>query len=197
MSVSDSILMRAFGRPEGVLGRIGGVILSRMNRNIAKQTIDKLEILPSDKVLEVGFGPGVGIQLLVRSASSGLVAGVDPSSTMLEQARARNAADLESGKADLRQGSVEKLPYADHTFDRAMAINSMQAWPDVDAALRELRRVVKPSGRVALGFTRHSGQGRRDAAEALALAAAGFLDVQLIDVEGGFCALAANGRRHH
>jgi hypothetical protein len=49
---------------------------------------------------------------------------------MVEQARARNAAAIESGRVDLRRGSVESLPFDDDTFDKALAINSMQVWPD-------------------------------------------------------------------
>ena len=91
---------------------------------------------------------------------------------MVEQARARNASAIKGGRIDLRQGSVERLPFDDNTFDKALAINSMQLWPDPAAGLREIRRVVKPGARVALGFTRHSGQPNKGLREILL--AAGF-----------------------
>src|SRR5207237_4861566 len=75
-----------------------------------------LEIGPRDRVLEVGFGPGVIIQRLSKLARDGHVAGIDPSQAMLEQARARNAIGLEDGLVDLRHGSVESLPFDDNTF---------------------------------------------------------------------------------
>jgi 16S rRNA A1518/A1519 N6-dimethyltransferase RsmA/KsgA/DIM1 with predicted DNA glycosylase/AP lyase activity len=53
------LLMRMFGRPKGVLGRLGGVIMARVNRDAAAQVIEVLDVRPDDKVLEVGFGPGV------------------------------------------------------------------------------------------------------------------------------------------
>jgi ubiquinone/menaquinone biosynthesis C-methylase UbiE len=62
---------------------------------------------------------------------------------------------------------VEKLPFDDNTFDKALAINSMQLWPDPAAGLREIRRVVKPGARVALGFTPHSGQPNKGLTEIL------------------------------
>ncbi len=188
MSITQNILMRMFGRPRGVLGRLGGVIMARMNDDCGAWVTDLLEIGPTDSVLEVGFGPGAVIQRLAQQASAGHVAGVDPSREMVEQARARNAADIQSGHVDLRQGSVERLPFADGSFDKALAINSMQVWPDAVAGLREMRRVMKPGGRIALGFTPYSGQPNEGLAEALM--AAGFTGAHVAKADKGFCALA-------
>lgn len=88
-------------------------------------------------MLDVGFGPGVGIQLLAKSASSGDVVGVDYSKEMVEQATVRNAKAVEAGRVDLREGSVERLPFENETFDRALAVNSMQVWPDALRAIRQ------------------------------------------------------------
>jgi ubiquinone/menaquinone biosynthesis C-methylase UbiE len=190
MSVAHRILMRMFGRPQGILGRLGGILMARLNQQCAAWVIDLLDIRPHDRVLEVGFGPGVGIQLLARSASAGYVAGVDDSEEMVEQATARNAKAIESGRVDLRHGSVESLPFADNTFDKALAINSMQVWPDVGAGLRETRRVIKPGGSIALGFTPYAGQPKSGLPEMLT--AAGFTEAHCVEAEGGFCALAIN-----
>src|SRR2546428_12402568 len=65
---------------------------------------------------------------------------------MVEQARARNVKALESGRVDLRHGSVVSLPFEDRIFDKALAINSLQVWPDAVAGLREMRRVTKRGG---------------------------------------------------
>jgi ubiquinone/menaquinone biosynthesis C-methylase UbiE len=81
--------------------------------------------------------------MLLHRVPAGSVAGVDQSQEMVRQAAARNADALRSRRADLRYGSVERLPFADETFDKALAINSMQAWPDARAGLREIRRVLK------------------------------------------------------
>jgi ubiquinone/menaquinone biosynthesis C-methylase UbiE len=188
MTLGDRILMRMFGLPEGLPGRLGGLILAHGNRRFAEEMVAFLEVRPSDDVLEVGFGPGVGIALLAGAATVGTVAGVDPSSEMVAQAAARNAAAIEAGAVDLRRGSVDSMPFADAAFDLALAINSMQVWPDAPAGLREIRRVLRTGGRVALAFTPRSGQTRAGVTEMLA--SAGFADPRLVDLRGGFCALA-------
>lgn len=129
MSLGDRILLRMFGRPKGLLGRIGGLVLARFNRDFAQEIVVLLDLRAGERVLEVGFGPGVGIELLASAASNAKIAGIDPSKEMVEQARARNAAAIGIGAVDLRQGSVETMPFEDDSFDTALAINSMQVWP--------------------------------------------------------------------
>jgi SAM-dependent methyltransferase len=153
MSVTRNMLLHMFGRPKGLLGRLGGIIMARANEGCGAWVADLLEIGPNDSVLEVGFGPGVIIQRLSKLASARHVAGIDLSQDMVEQARARNAAAIESGRVDLRRGSVESLPFDDDAFDKALAVNSMQVWPDPAAGLREMRRTMKPGAKVTLGFT--------------------------------------------
>jgi SAM-dependent methyltransferase len=135
------ILMRMFGHPHGVLGRLGGVIMAHTNQKCAAWVIELLEVLPSDKILEVGFGPGVGIELLNRSAPTGYIAGADPSKEMVEAATAWNGKAIKSGLVDPRICSVDRLPFDDNTFDKALAIKSMQAWPDAYG-----RQRVRPVG---------------------------------------------------
>ena len=159
--------MRTFGRPQGLLGRFGGIIMARTNADCGSWVSDLLEVGPNDSVLEVGFGPGVVIQRLSKLAAAGHVAGIDQSWEMVEQARARNATAIQSGHIDGRHGSVESLPFDDNSFDKALAINSMQVWPDAVAGLREIRRVMKPGGAIALGFTPYSGQPNKGLAETL------------------------------
>src|SRR5262249_787544 len=153
MACGRQLLMRMFGHPKGILGRLGGMIMARVNRDAAAQLIELLNVRPDDKILEVGFGPGVAIQLLLQRLSTGAVAGGDPSPEMVRQAAARNADALRNRKVDLRYGSAERLPFTDQAFDKALAINSMQTWPDAGAGLREIWRVLKHGGVVALGFT--------------------------------------------
>ena len=189
MRLMQSILMRAFGRPEGILGRLGGVIMARTNDDCGAWVIDLFKVMPNDRVLEVGFGPGVVIQRLAKRGVAGHVAGIDLSREMVEQARSRNTAAVQHGRVELRRGSVESLPFDDDCFDKALSINSMQVWPNAATGLREVRRVMKAGGGIALGFTPYSGQRNEGLVEALT--AAGFARAHVVASDKGFCALAA------
>jgi len=188
MSVVQDFLMRAFGRPRGILGKLGGVIMARMNADLGGWVIDLLEIKSGDRVLEVGFGPGVVVQRLSERSPAGRVAGIDESPEMVAQAQTRNAPGVQSGHIELRQGLVDSMPFPDNSFDKALAVSSMQVWPDAVAGLREILRVMIPGGRVALGFSVHSGQVNRGLPETLI--AAGFENPRVVESKMGFCALA-------
>ncbi|HEY4857560.1 MAG TPA: class I SAM-dependent methyltransferase, partial [Xanthobacteraceae bacterium] len=75
MTTTRNILMRAFGRPQGLLGRLGGFIMAWTNVDAGEWACDLLEVRPTDSVLEVGFGPGVIIQHLSNLATAGHVTG--------------------------------------------------------------------------------------------------------------------------
>jgi hypothetical protein len=141
MGWSRQILMRMFGRPKGILGWLGGVIMARVNGDAAAQVIEMLNVRPDDMVLEIGFGRGVAIQLLLPRVPMGSVAGVDQSQEMVRLAAARNADALRNRRVDLRYGSAERIC-----------------------------RVLKPGGIVALGFTVNSGQPKQGVAESLVAA---------------------------
>ena len=78
-------LFEQFGRPSGWLGRIAGSLMAK-GADDDRWLVDLLDVQPEDRVLEVGFGPGVAIELLAARASRGRVAGVDPSDVMVRQA---------------------------------------------------------------------------------------------------------------
>jgi SAM-dependent methyltransferase len=187
MSIGSDILMRMFGYPRGFLGWLGGVILARTNRRHAAWAVGLLDVRQQDSVLEIGFGPGVAIQLLVPKAHR--VAGVDPSEVMLRQATQRNAATISERRVELRQAAADHLPFVDGSFNKVLAINSMQVWPEPLAGLREILRVLKGNGRLALAFTVCSGQQREGVSELVA--AAGFSDCRMAETDRAFCLIAS------
>ena len=142
-------LAEQFCRPTGFVGRVVGFMF-RMNREGIDWTISLLDIQPTDHVLEIGFGPGHGIEAVAKLVSKGRVAGVDFSPIMVEQATRKNAAVIAAGLVHLEVGDASNLPYPDESFDKAFATMVVYFWKDPVATLREIRRVMKPGGRVAV-----------------------------------------------
>lgn len=183
MTEDETFLDRMFTQPSGLSGRIGAMLMAHMNTTVAANVVDYLEIGSTDAVLEIGFGPGAGIEYAAETAEEGYVAGVDVSELMVERATRRNEAAIDAGLVDLRQGSVDDLPFEDETFDAAFSINSLYAWPDQHAGLAEIHRVLHPEGIVAIVLTKHAG--RPDEPLEDLLRAAGFDRIrEIAGVEG-------------
>jgi ubiquinone/menaquinone biosynthesis C-methylase UbiE len=120
------------------------------NRQRSIWVVSLLGVRPADKVLEIGFGPGVAIAALAR-AGAGHVYGIDHSGVMLRQASRRNAAAIRAGRVTLIRASVGQLPPAlDGPFDAILAVNSLAFWPAPAQRLTELRRRLAPAGRIAI-----------------------------------------------
>ena len=141
-------LAEQFRRPTGFLGRLAGFFF-RINREGIEWTINLLTIQPTDHVLEIGFGPGHGIQQVARLATQGRVAGVDFSETMLHQASRRNAAAIAAGRVELCLSDASILLYPENTFHKVYATNVVYFLKDPLANLQELRRVMRSGGRLA------------------------------------------------
>jgi ubiquinone/menaquinone biosynthesis C-methylase UbiE len=186
IAVNDYIMETMFCAPKGTLGRLGGQLMSQ-DRWLPAWVLDLLEIHPSDLVLEIGSGPGLGLQLAAERAHQGKVVGVDLSETMLEMAHQRNSALIEAGRVELHLGSVEALPFNEATFDKAMTMNSLHLWPDPEAGLREMRRTLRVGGRIAIAITRFS-YASPDNFESL-LIQAGFTEISVHRGESGTCAI--------
>lgn len=151
MGLANAIAQQ-LAKPNGFLGNIIGFGMKHGNRSINEWTIEQLNLNFSDVVLEVGFGPGVSIKLVSGTVSEGRVVGIDCSKTMLEQAAKRNAAEIASGKVELIHGDVSTLPYGDDTFDKVFAVQVLYFWDDPLGNLKEIKRVMKPEGTIALSI---------------------------------------------
>jgi ubiquinone/menaquinone biosynthesis C-methylase UbiE len=114
--------------------------------------IAALAVRSGDWILDIGCGPGRSIAALAESAPEGCVVGVDPSELMVGVAQRRNRALISSGRAEIAIGSACSLPFGDAAFDRALCIHVVYFWADLAAALKEIARVLKPEGRLALVF---------------------------------------------
>lgn len=197
--------VRQFHNPTGPAGHAAGWIMGRRSSNAQRNrwAVDLLDIQPTDRVLELGCGPGVAIAALARRATRGLVVGVDHSEIMIRQAHRRNAAAIRQGLVRLVHAPVDRLHVTDGPFDAALAVNNAGMWPDPAAQLRNIGRRLRPDGRIALvsqprcpGATAATSAAAADELAAQ-LSDAGFQDlrVETLDLDPpAVCVLATHAR---
>jgi SAM-dependent methyltransferase len=138
--------------PRGAAGRVTAWEMAHRpsNRQRSRWVVSLLDVQPADRVLEIGFGPGLAIAALTR-AGAGHVYGADHSGVMVRAAARRNAAAIRSGRVTLIRASADQLPPAlDGPFDAILAVNALAFWPAPAERLAGLRRRLAPGGRVAI-----------------------------------------------
>jgi len=141
-----------FHHPTGLAGHVAGWIMGRRSSNVARSrwAAGLLDVQPTDRVIELGCGPGVAIAALAGRATRGLVVGVDHSQVMIRQAGWRNRAPVRAGRVRLIHAPVQSMSVGDGPFDAALAVNTVGMWPDPPARLREIAGLLRPGGRIAL-----------------------------------------------
>jgi ubiquinone/menaquinone biosynthesis C-methylase UbiE len=122
----------------------------RSNQQRNRWAVSLLEVQPADRVLEIGFGPGLAIAELAGRATRGHVYGIDRSQVMVHQASRRNRAAIRAHRVELVHASVDQLPRFDEPLDVILAVNSVGFWADPAERLHDLRRLLRPGGRIAL-----------------------------------------------
>lgn len=176
-----------FGRPSGFGGQIAGFILAHRLSNLERNewAILLLNLQPSDRVLEIGFGPGVAIQKMSEIVTDGVIWGIDHSEVMLRQASKRNQRAISAGRVRLVLGPVSQLPRFDGPLDKILDVNSFQFWDNKIDMLKRLKEQLRAGGLIALVHQpRNLGATEEDATKAgvkLAgrLEAAGFKDIRV------------------
>jgi SAM-dependent methyltransferase len=118
---------------------------------LAPLMADLGDVAAGSRVVDVGCGPGALTSELVRRAGPESVAAVDPSESFVEAARQRNPG------VDVRRASAESLPFDDGSFDAALAQLVVQFMRDPVAGLREMARVTRRDGAVAVCVWDHAG----------------------------------------
>ena len=149
--VGERALVAQWGRPSGMLGRLAGWEMAQGKGASLRLVVELLELRDDDRVLEVGFGPGLALEAIgARVPAAGLVEGVDHSEVMVRQAARRNAPLIRAGRVRVRLGDAASLPYPDGRFTRALAAHSLPFWAVPARGLGELARVLAPGGRAVV-----------------------------------------------
>jgi len=134
-----------FDRIARVYDRMNSVMTAGMHHRWRERAADLAAVSEGDRALDVATGTGdLAIELRRRVGTSGDVVGLDFSASMLELAREK-ASDIR-----FEQGNALDLPYADGEFAAATVGFGARNFSDLAAGLAEMRRVVRPGGRVVV-----------------------------------------------
>lgn len=120
-----------------------GQSMERGHRPVGEQAIASMGIPNTAGVLDVGCGSGWAARLMAQQARAGRVVGIDVSDEMVRLAREESDG---YPNLEFRVASAEKLPFKDSEFSHAFSMESLYYYADIETAVTEIKRVLKPGG---------------------------------------------------
>ena len=107
-------------------------------------TINNIDLGSEDIVLDIGCGSGKAARLAAKICTNGKVIGIDPSAAMIRLSN--NNTDGKLINLKFKRGNAEKIPVANKSFTKVIAINSLHHWQDYKKGLIEVGRILCPGG---------------------------------------------------
>jgi SAM-dependent methyltransferase len=120
---------------------------------VRRALLERLEVGPRDRILELGFGSGRLLFAVAARAGHGFVAGIEPEPCALRHAERRCERLVREGRVALLRGSSADLSaFGSGSFDKVYGVHVTCFWHDPRPHLAEIRRVLRPGGRLLLGY---------------------------------------------
>lgn len=124
-------------------------MLPKMWRSpVSREVVRAVSPRPGESVVDVGAGMGPATVPAAKTGAS--VLAVDPTGFMRRILAVRRLGQRGRSAIRVADGSAESIPADDHSVDAVWTVNTMHHWTDLDAAIHELARVLRPGGRVLL-----------------------------------------------
>ena len=138
------------GDPRKPHGEAGAEMLKGMNEHhyaVTGWALGFFEFNENDRILDIGCGGGETLRRMSEKTENGTLTGLDYSKLSVKLSIEKNKEDIESGKMNIIEESVEKMPFDDNSFDKIITVESFYFWPDPAENLREVYRVLDKGGK--------------------------------------------------
>lgn len=143
-------LMDQYQCPKGRRGRLVAKLMNQGHEPLTTWGLTKVKIASDDIILDVGCGGGKTVNTLAQWAHKGKVFGIDHSTEMVAYSKKVSKKLIDQNRVQIVAGSVEKMGFPNDYFNLVTAIETYYFWPSFCDALKEIKRVLKPGGKLLL-----------------------------------------------
>lgn len=145
-------IARQLRTPSGPRGVKAGQMMNLGNQGMIANTVALLNLKNHQSILEIGPGNGVHVKDLMATQEELKYTGLDISVTMVEEATRLNSDAVIKGDVSFIVGDGQKIRFPNYSFDRIFTINTIYFWQDPVAYAKEIFRVLKPGGILAVAL---------------------------------------------
>ena len=155
MAAAAVYLGRQVKKPTRYVGRLFAWMMNRSHAALTDWALTHLDVSNDGRALDVGCGGGRTIEKLAERVEA--VYGIDYAAGSVAASIAHNKRRIAEGRVVVERASVSALPFFDNFFDVATAVETQYYWPDPVHDMREILRVLKPGGCLAIVAESYKG----------------------------------------
>lgn len=138
-------IAKQFRKPSGLLGILASSLMKKGNIHAYNIIIKELSIESNDHVLEIGYGHGVGLNMICDKYDCKL-SGIDFSKLMFNEAKKRNYKFILNKQLELKYGNYQDIVFDQNSFNKIFFINVIYFWKDLDLVFRKIYNELNPNG---------------------------------------------------
>ena len=135
-----------FKKPSGLFGMLSSRRMIKGNKDKYEKLIRYLDLQPQNNLLEIGYGPGVGINMIAQACPSCTIHGIDFSNLMFKKAARYNSQYLENNTVFLQYGDFLKTPIISKEFDKIFCSNVIYFWNELHNPFEKVFSLLKTGG---------------------------------------------------
>lgn len=135
-----------FKKPRGLLGIFASNLMIKRNEKNYNRLIMDLDLQPHDKILEIGYGPGIGIGMAAKICPNCAIHGIDFSRLMYKRASNYNKQYIDEGRVRLHCGDFIGTTALDDDYDKAFCLNVIYFWDELKSPFEKLSSLLKKNG---------------------------------------------------
>jgi ubiquinone/menaquinone biosynthesis C-methylase UbiE len=140
------LIATQFKRPTGLFGRFTANLMIKNNHHNYETMIRELNLQPGEKLLEIGYGPGIGLHTIAEQCADCMIYGLDFSSLMYKKACEHNKAFIDKGNMILEYGDFLQKAVAGKNFDKIFCLNVIYFWDELNTPFAKVFSLLKQGG---------------------------------------------------
>ncbi len=152
LQLDEKELAAQLRQPHGENALLVSEFMEKANENLYKEFAKNFFPTEGSSILEIGPANGAFIETILSCGKELNYTSIDLSPEMVAAAKILNVTSSQSGKVHITQGNCRKMSFEASAFDYVIGLNTVYFWDPIEQYLEEIRRVMKPSAKLILGY---------------------------------------------